>query len=129
MRNRILLWSALLYCSLSQAARPGEDEQPRPEDVKLLQAAGVASDGPALLEFFQKRTVSDKQPGHIQELIKELGASDYPAREEASKQLIDLGHVAVPALQQALQDMERLFDVMRQHKLLQSDVPSPNASV
>ncbi len=31
--------------------------------------------------------------------------------------------------EQALQDMERLIDEMRQHKLLQSDVPSPNASV
>jgi hypothetical protein len=31
--------------------------------------------------------------------------------------------------EQALQDIERLFDEMHQHKLLQSDVPSPNASV
>lgn len=30
--------------------------------------------------------------------------------------------------EQALQDMERLFDEMRQHKLLQSDVSLPNTS-
>ena len=103
MRNRILLWSALLCCSLSQAARPGEDEQPRPEDVKLLQAAGVATDGPGLLEFFRKKSPTHEQGRQIEELIQQLSSMKYKVREQATKQLIALGHTAVAHLTKALQ--------------------------
>src|SRR5947209_7755161 len=110
MRNRILLWSALLFCSLSQAARPGEEEQRRAEDVKLLQAAGVASDGPALLEFFRKKTPSEEQRPQIEELIQQLGSKNYKVREKATKQLMALGHVAVSRLTEALQHTD--FEVV-----------------
>ena len=121
MRNCILLWSALWCCSLSQAARPGEDEQPRPEDVKLLQAAGVATDGPALLEFFRKKSPTHDQCRQIEELIQQLSSKKYLVREQATKQLIALGHAAVAHLTAALQhtDLEvvaRAQQCLKVHK-------------
>jgi HEAT repeat protein len=71
-------------------------------DVKLLQNAGVATDGPGLVEFFRKQTLSDEQRRAIAKLITQLGDDNFPVRERATQELKALGPVAVPALQQAL---------------------------
>jgi hypothetical protein len=85
-----------------EAARPDEAKEPRPEDVKLLQDAGVATDGPGLLAFFRKQTLSDEQRRAIAESIKELGDDDFEVRQRASAKLIALKAAAVPALRHAL---------------------------
>src|SRR5262249_43757559 len=69
-------------------------------DVKLLQNAGVATDGPGLVGFFRKQTLSDEQRRAIGKLIAQLGDDSFEVRERATQELKALGPVAVPALQQ-----------------------------
>ena len=70
-------------------------------DVKLLQDAGVKTDGPGLVEFFRKQTVSEEQRREVGKLIKQLGDDDFEVRENATKKLTALRHAAAPALRQA----------------------------
>ena len=114
MLNRILLTSALLLeLPLCHAAWAGEAKENLAQDVKLLQDAGVATDGLGLLEFFRKKTLSEAQRRQIEELIQQLGSKNFAVREKATKQLITLGHTAVPTLEQALQgaDVELVYRV------------------
>ena len=100
-----VIWLALFLCSvlpLSQAAPPDDAEKRLASDVKLLQAAGVQTDGAGLVEFFRKQVVSEEQRRNIGELIKQLGDDSFKVREQASEKLIALGPAALPALQQAL---------------------------
>ena len=105
MLNRVLLSSALLFwVSLCQAASLHEATENLAQDVKLLQDAGVVSDGPGLLQFFRKKTLSEEQRRQIEELVQQLGSKNFAVRDKATKQLIALGHAAAPALEQALQE-------------------------
>jgi HEAT repeat protein len=88
---------ATLGMSISRAETPSRDE-------RTLQAAKIGTDGPALLEFLRKRVVQDVDPKTIPDLIKKLGAETFELREKASEELIRLGNLAEPALQQALKD-------------------------
>ena len=127
MLNRTMLLSALLLCwPLSQAAWPGEDEQRLAEDVKCLQDAGVATDGPGLLEFLRKKTLSEDQRRGIKELIEQLGSKDFKVREKATKQLRALGQAAVPALEAALEhaDFEVATRAQACLKAHQADPPT-----
>jgi hypothetical protein len=70
--------------------------------VKFLQGAGVATDGPGLVEFFRRQSLTDEQRRAIAKLILQLGDDSFPVREQATQELKALGPVAVPALRQAL---------------------------
>ena len=62
MYNRTLLISSVLLClSLCQVAWADERKENLTQDVKLLQDAGIATDGPGLLQFFRKKTLSEDQ--------------------------------------------------------------------
>src|SRR5207253_6785754 len=107
MLNRILLTSTLLlWLPLCQAVWAGEGKENLAQEVKLLQDAGVATDGPGLLQFFRKKTLTEEQRRNIKELIQQLGSKNFAAREKATKQLIALGHAAGPTLETALQDAD-----------------------
>src|SRR5947208_2794445 len=73
MYNRTLQISSLLLCvSLCQVAWAGGAKENLTHDVKLLQDAGVATDGPGLLQFIRKKTLSEDQRRNIKELIQQL---------------------------------------------------------
>lgn len=74
------------------------------QDEKTLKEAGIASDGPSLLEYFRKRTLSEKERERIALLIRRLGDDDFDSRETASHDLIQLGALAAPALHRATSD-------------------------
>ena len=95
-----LLSGKRVTASNNAGAKEAEDRLAK--DVKLLQAAGVATDGPGLVAFFQKQTSSEEQRRTIKKLIGQLGGDDFQVRENATRELITLGPAAVPALQQAL---------------------------
>lgn len=86
----------------SQAARSDEAKEPSSADVKLLNDAGMQTDGGSLVSFFRRETLRDEQRREITELIRQLGNDDFNVREQASKKLIALKAAAVPALRQAL---------------------------
>lgn len=73
-------------------------------DEKVLQAAGVPTDGPGLVDFFRKRTRGHVERGKIEALIKRLGDEDFAVREQATRALMALGEAAVPALKQAAKE-------------------------
>src|SRR2546422_10576598 len=100
----LLAATPLLGLPFNQAAWPGEVERRLAPDVKLLQGAGVATDGPGLLEFFRKKTPTHDQWRQIEELIQQLSSKKYKEREQATKQLIALGHVAVVPPTEGVQD-------------------------
>jgi hypothetical protein len=86
----------------SGSTGPNEAQERLAKDVKLLQAAGVATDGPGLVAFFERQTSSEQMRGTIKQLIGQLGDDDFQVREKATRELITLGPAAVPALQLAL---------------------------
>src|SRR5581483_5258269 len=73
-------------------------------DEQTLRAAGLTSDGPALLDFFKKRAQIKPDLDRINALIKQLGNKSAETREKAMGELVSIGVVAVPLLRQAAKD-------------------------
>lgn len=95
---------SLLTCSLCLAAAisgPAADPANVPADEKTLQEAGIAADGPALLEFFRRQTLPDRDHERIQTLVKQMGDDSFHVREKAFANLVNLGPAASPLLRQA----------------------------
>ncbi len=74
---------------------------PAADDERLLKAAGVGADGPALLEFVKKRTLSDEKLAAIKAMIDQLGDDDFEKREKAVAGLKEHGSLAAPLLREA----------------------------
>ncbi len=90
-------------------------------DEKILREAKIAVDGPALLEFIRKQTPNTESLDKVRALIRKLGDDNFTVREQASKDLLGLGAVAVPLLRNAAKgdDQEvarRARDCLRQIK-------------
>lgn len=87
-------------------AVPAIDPDPVAQDEQLLQAAKVATDGPALVQYFRKRIVADVDAGKLRDLIRQLGDDDFLTRERASAGLVGLRSLAIPFLEQAAKDRD-----------------------
>jgi len=70
-------------------------------DEEVCQTAGIAVDGPALLDFFRKRTPGAAELKRIAGLTEQLGSDQFAVRQQATQKLVDAGVVALPALRQA----------------------------
>ncbi len=115
---RILL--QVLMCTLIPAAGLAADPptlagSASSADEQTLKAAGIASDGPALLEFFRKRTLTDVERDKILALIRQLGNDSFKIREKASADLVALGTMAIPMLHPATKDPD--LEVVRRAEL------------
>ncbi|MFL5339864.1 MAG: HEAT repeat domain-containing protein [Gemmataceae bacterium] len=77
------------------------DDEERTRDEQILRDAGLTWDGPALLDYFHKRTIGDAQREQIQALIQKTGDSSFKVRQAASRELEALGLTAVGPLKQA----------------------------
>jgi hypothetical protein len=73
-------------------------------DVKVLKEMNVASDGAALLTFLRSQIRGEADRKAIKELIKQLADETFEVREKSTTQLIALGPVAIPFLQEAAKD-------------------------
>src|SRR6516225_2219004 len=73
-------------------------------DERVLKQAGIATDGPGLIDFFRQRTADVSDAERIKALVRQLGADKFKAREKASRQLVTLGPRARPYLQAAKND-------------------------
>jgi hypothetical protein len=89
---------------LLAGALPAAEPDQVARDEQTLREAKVGTDGPALLEFFRKRTAKDVDPTKIKALVRQLGDDSFEKREQASAQLIAVGASAVPHLKEALKD-------------------------
>ncbi len=91
----------LLYLA---AALPMPPAAPTSEDEKVLREAKVSADGPALLEYLRRHTLTAAQRQQVRELLPQLGNDDFPVRQKASGGLLTLGPAVVPHLRRALED-------------------------
>jgi HEAT repeats/PQQ-like domain len=114
-----------LFALLGIASRVLDAVPEATVDEQVLRAARIPVDGPGLLEFFRKRTLSDEARARIQKLIAQFGSDTFSLREQASTELVSYGPGAVPLLRgvmhhrdleirwrarQALRDIERDSD-------------------
>lgn len=98
-RHRNVLLLGVFITGVLVGICPSMDSPASPSpDEKALQQANVSLDEAGLLEFFRKRTVTDKQREGIAKLIRKLGDDSFEVRERASADLQALGRVAMSAL-------------------------------
>src|SRR5262245_24555463 len=75
------------------------------EDEQTLLTAGLATDGPALLAFFQARARTEIDQDRLDFLVRQLTASNQE-RNLATAELLGMGPLAVPVLRRAANDLE-----------------------
>ena len=68
-------------------------------------AAGLPTEGPALLDFLRKRAAR-RRPGRVQALIRKLADDDFDVREKATADLVAMGPAVRPACREVLQDRD-----------------------
>jgi HEAT repeat protein len=81
-----------------------KETDPALVDELTLKAAGLAADGPGLLEFFRQRAKGPASPKRVAELVEQLGSKKAAEREKACAELVAIGAPAVPLLRQAAKD-------------------------
>ena len=72
-------------------------------DEQLLKAAHLATDGPALLDFFRRRTAGFDSRQEIPRLIEQLDHNQFRIRQKAADRLVEIGPAALPILRRSLQ--------------------------
>ncbi len=104
------MWGTLLLTMLAAAAlgaggRP--DAAATAADEEILKKADVATDGPALLEFFRRRTLPEAERPAIAKLVRQLGSEVCTEREAAAATLILRGPAVGELVRAALNDRDR----------------------
>ncbi len=96
----VLVLAAVLL--LGPTLRAGDNATA--DDEQILKKANQPADGPALLEFFRKRTLTRADQERMDALVRQLGSKTFRLRSQASAELIRLGPCALPVLRRALKD-------------------------
>lgn len=83
-----------------------KDAPPKIKDLdeeirRRLRVAKMPTDGAALLEFFQKRILAEKDRPEIEHLVDRLASPVYQVRERASSSLVKRGAMSVEILRAA----------------------------
>jgi HEAT repeat protein len=73
------------------------------EDKQFVKTGHIVSDGPGLIAFFKKRTLSDDDRKNIEKMVRQLDDNQFAARQEASQKLEEIGVPALPFLERALE--------------------------
>src|SRR5271165_6347566 len=71
------------------------------QDRKMLQDVGLGVDGPALLDYFKKRTYPEADAKEMESLIQRLGDDDFETREKSQERLLALGAGALFGIKEA----------------------------
>jgi len=100
LARRFAVAVILPFAALAAAAPAPPDDT----DERLLREAGVAGDGPALLQFFRDRVAGGADRDRIAVLIKQLGDESFDQREKASAQLVAIGAKAEAQLRDAVKN-------------------------
>ncbi len=91
----VLLAGLTAWAGSPVAPKPAE---PISQDEQTLKLAGIATDGPALLEYFRRRTPRAAEQATLKQSAAQLGSSVYPVRVKATDDLISAGRSALPYL-------------------------------
>jgi hypothetical protein len=92
-----------LLLTTNPGAEPA-DELSVAADEATLKSAGLAIDGPGLLEIIRQRTPSETERERLANLVRQLGDPLFIAREQASTDLRTAARAALPFLRPALHD-------------------------
>ncbi len=71
------------------------------DDERTLKTVGMPADGPAMLDYFKKRTLPEVDPKAVAQLVKDLADDDFATREKAFTALALLGPAATNGLKDA----------------------------
>jgi HEAT repeat protein len=86
------------------AALPVAPATTASEDEKVLREARVSADGPSLLDYLRRHTLTAAQRDQVRGLLPRLGDDDFKVRQQASAGLLALGPAVAPHLRRALDD-------------------------
>jgi hypothetical protein len=89
----LLVWPG----GLGGAAAPSAHQT----DEQKLTDVGLATDGPSLLNFFRRQTLTAAARDKLAALVRQLGDKSFKIRDQASAELSMMGMIAVPSLRQA----------------------------
>jgi HEAT repeat protein len=93
----------VLLCSGSK----GPAAPPAADDEQVLHAAGLGADGPSLIAFFQARSRPVADGDTLDRLVQQFAAAAREEQAKAAAGLVGLGPLALPALRQAANDLDR----------------------
>jgi hypothetical protein len=79
---------------------------PGAQDERALKAAGLATDGPALLKYLRGSAPDPKRVEKVKALIGRLGDDAFAVRQKAVEDLVAIGQPAVPLLHEAARDKD-----------------------
>src|SRR5690242_8875287 len=121
----VLLLAALPLVGRAQPPAPTDGAA---EDEQLLKDAKVSTDGPGLLEFFRKRTPTEKDRERAAGLVRRLSDDVFAVRQKAAEGLVALGPAALPQLRAALGHPDEEVR-QRAAECLQAIDPSPRGAL
>src|SRR5260370_1747649 len=78
---------------------------PLDDDERLIESAGLACEGPGLLEFFRARARLETEPGRIDELVQRLAGSSVYEWIGANAELVAIGPHAISGLRSLANDL------------------------
>jgi HEAT repeats len=93
--------SALITLLLTFVPAPLCGDERNPGDEAVLKAAGLTCDGPALVRFFQQRTLTEADRARLAAEARRLGADSFRERERAMRELRAAGRSALPFVRPA----------------------------
>ena len=104
--RRTLAWTLMLASALLGAAHLYGDDSAVKTDESMLREAGLKPDGPGLLDYLRKQTLSDEDNVRLAQTVRRLGDRLYAVREQASNDLLAAERSALPFLRPALHDSD-----------------------
>lgn len=122
----LVLLGGLALAALSAHAVADAPKQSELDETRLKNA-GLQTDGPSLLQFFKKRTLTEDDQEKVRKLIRNLGSRNFRVREDSSTELIARGPVALDLLKESLKDGD--LEIVRRatcciQRIVEKDVPS-----
>jgi hypothetical protein len=102
----MLLGAGCCLALVGAVVRPVEGDPEAAADEQTLRAARLEVDGPSLLDFFRKRTLTPADHERLAGLVRQLGDRSYKVREKAVTELSTTGRAAVPFLEPAVKDSD-----------------------
>jgi len=104
--RRFSLLSLCWLAGFSTMAVAENDPNQQAIDEQALKTVQLGTEGPALLDFFKKRTITDADRSQVDELISQLGDEEFENREKAKRTLIDRGPAVIRPLTEALKSSD-----------------------
>jgi HEAT repeat protein len=108
----VTLWVTLPAAAPADSATLGDEQ--------TLQLAGLATDGPSLVDFFHVRAHAEADREHLQTLIHQLSDPVPAQRDRSAAELVAWGPLAVPVLRHAVNGLDNQEAAARAQKCLQS---------